>query len=84
MKLYATTTSERGKPATKGGNEYIDIIITDVNRKELYNISIIPDPQGHIVIWHHGKYAMMQKKHGGGYYIKYEEIMETYNKLKNK
>jgi hypothetical protein len=25
MKLYATTTSERGKPATKGGNDFIKV-----------------------------------------------------------
>ena len=27
MKLYLTATSERGKPATNGGNEYLDIEI---------------------------------------------------------
>lgn len=27
MKLYATITSERGKPATKGGNDFIRIAL---------------------------------------------------------
>ena len=36
--LLSTTTSERGKPATKGGNDYIKIIFTDKNHKEVYQV----------------------------------------------
>lgn len=31
MKLYATTTSERGKPSGKGGNTQLDIQLTVSN-----------------------------------------------------
>ena len=37
MKLYATTTSERGKPTGKGGNKRIEILLTidPIERKEI-------------------------------------------------
>lgn len=37
MKLYATVTSERGKPATKGGNSEIVVNLT-VGKREIANI----------------------------------------------
>lgn len=33
MKLYATTTSERGKSVAKGGNEFIEIELKAFDRK---------------------------------------------------
>jgi len=38
MKLYATTTSERGKESKKGANKYMNIEIT-LNRDTIYYIS---------------------------------------------
>ena len=38
MKLYATTTSERGKESKKGANRYMNIEIT-LNRDTIYYIS---------------------------------------------
>jgi hypothetical protein len=43
MKLYATTTSERGKDANKGGNEYLKIIIRDEAKRCVAYITIKPD-----------------------------------------
>ena len=38
MKLYATTTSERGKPVSKSGNESIVINLTE-NRENRFEIT---------------------------------------------
>jgi hypothetical protein len=38
MKLYATTTSERGKPSEKAGNDYINITLTE-NRENRFEIT---------------------------------------------
>jgi len=40
MKLYATTTSERGKDANKGGNERIDIGLLGENKQKLGVIAL--------------------------------------------
>jgi hypothetical protein len=42
MKLYATTTSERGKPSEKAGNDYINITLTE-NRRQKFDISFKGD-----------------------------------------
>ena len=43
MKLYATTTSERGKPATKGANEYLNIDINVHTKEPSYRVRVIND-----------------------------------------
>ena len=40
MKLFTTITSERGKPVTKSGNEFINMEIQDENREVIYNFKI--------------------------------------------
>ena len=42
MKLYATVTSERGKPATKGGNDYIHVTL-NVGTQPTYFIGLWPN-----------------------------------------
>jgi hypothetical protein len=37
MKLYATTTSEKGKPATKGAQEWLEIEL-EAGREKTYRI----------------------------------------------
>lgn len=40
MKLFLTATSERGKPVTKSGNDYINMEIIDENREKIADITI--------------------------------------------
>ena len=40
MKLYAPTTSERGKPVTKSGNEYLICEVLDENQSKLITLQI--------------------------------------------
>lgn len=42
MKLHLTATSERGKPVTKSGNEFINIDFSNENRECLYRIHHTP------------------------------------------
>ena len=39
MKLFTTITSERGKPVTKSGNEYVEVKILNENRDTIAIIS---------------------------------------------
>lgn len=43
MKLYATTTSERGKPVNKSGNIYLNIDININSKEPSYRLRIIDD-----------------------------------------
>lgn len=43
MKLFTTITSERGKPVTKSGNEYIEIDINIEARQPTHRIRIMND-----------------------------------------
>ena len=45
MKLYLTATSERGKPATKGGQKYLEIEIMDENGV-LICVEVKPEAEG--------------------------------------
>ena len=40
MRLFTTITSERGKPVTKSGNEYIDIEVQNEHRTKIASIRI--------------------------------------------
>lgn len=40
MNLHLTTESERGKPVTKSGNDFISIIIKGHNRKNILELKI--------------------------------------------
>ncbi len=42
MKLYATTTSERASKG-QGGNEFLEIVITDKDKNTIIKLLIIPD-----------------------------------------
>lgn len=42
MKLYATIESERGKPVSKSGNDYLAIELRGDNRRLLGHITITP------------------------------------------
>jgi hypothetical protein len=66
MKLYATTTSERASKG-QGGNDYIDIIITDEKQNVIKTLFICPDIEGHIIV--SDGFGFLLKKHGGGYEI---------------
>lgn len=82
MKLYATTTSERGKPAHKGGNEYVTTRIADENDRAVYHITIMPHYEGHLIIEHHNSSAGVQKRHGGGYFVPYDEALDMFEKIR--
>lgn len=50
MKLYATTTSERGKSVGKGGNEYLEILVNVIDRKApVYRILIQNNRQNDLI-----------------------------------
>ena len=40
MKLFATIQSERGKEVTKSGNDFINIVIYDKDRRIIYKMII--------------------------------------------
>lgn len=40
MLIHATTTSERGKPTYKSGNEYLEIEIKNENRQNILELKI--------------------------------------------
>ena len=40
MLLHTTITSERGKPVTKSGNEYINVSILNDKREEIFNLTL--------------------------------------------
>ena len=40
MKLFLTATSERGKPITKSGNDWLKIEVVDENRKVIFSKTI--------------------------------------------
>jgi len=42
MKLYATIKSEKGKAEGKGGQDYLDIEITNINKKVVAKINVKP------------------------------------------
>lgn len=42
MKLYSTVKSEKGKAEGKGGQEYLDIEILNINQKTVAKINITP------------------------------------------
>lgn len=42
MKLYTTTTSDKGKAVNKGGNEFIHVIINDEDRENILSIHVEP------------------------------------------
>lgn len=78
MKLYCTVASER---ATKGqgGNKFISIDIGDENKEIIRSMSILPHDEGFLILWHSGgdsSLAMVQKRHGGGYYVDYKESLK--------
>lgn len=84
MKLYATVTSER---ATKGqgGNKFLSIDIRDEKKEIIRSMSILPHDEGFLILWHSGgdgSLAMVQKRHGGGYYVDYKESMELMEEAK--
>lgn len=41
MKLYATVTSERGKPATKGGNDFIRVVLQGGSAQKPIDIGVL-------------------------------------------
>lgn len=45
MKLHLTATSERGKPVTKSGNDYLDLDIRGENRNKIAKICITVEKQ---------------------------------------
>jgi len=49
MKLYATTTSERASKG-QGGNDYLQIEITDGEKNILGIINVMPKPDGAIAV----------------------------------
>lgn len=70
MKLGATITSERGKPVTKTGNEYINISITDDNNEVIGEVVLqrSTDGLGDIIYqrtwFREGIYTWNEKKNG--------------------
>lgn len=81
MILYAKTTSERASKG-QGGNEYIEVQITDKNQKEIYNLVLIPHPEGFLVI--DNKKARIMKRQGGGYDIDSDQAIRSFEEIKAK
>ena len=50
MKLYATTTSERGKTVSKSGDEYLEIEIYNETRKKVAEIKITSEKMDGYII----------------------------------
>jgi hypothetical protein len=44
MKLFLTATSERGKPITKSGNDWLKIEVIDENRQTIFTKTLRPKP----------------------------------------
>ena len=40
MKLHAKITSERGKPVTKSGNEYLEVLVNNEQRENVYMFTV--------------------------------------------
>ena len=50
MKLYTTIASERGKTASKSGDEYLEMEIYNETRKKVAEIKITPEKmEGYII-----------------------------------
>ena len=81
MKLYATTTSERASKG-QGGNDFIEIQITDENEKAIYSLIVMPHDEGHLIIENLNAYV--QKRHGGGYEVDSNEAFKKFVELKGK
>lgn len=64
MNLHLTAISERGKPVTKSGNDYIDITINDENREAVGRIflQITFDNLPIIALWSKTKVFDFQEK----------------------
>lgn len=66
MKLYATTTSERASKG-QGGNDFLEINITDENGRNIYHLSILPLFNGDVAFLPSDSTPYFIKKQGGGY-----------------
>lgn len=80
MKLYATTNSERASKG-QGGNDYIEVQITDENKKGIYSLIIMPHKEGHLILENLSAYV--QKRQGGGYKVDSNEAFIRFVKLKS-
>ena len=83
MKLYATTTSERASKG-QGGNEYLETVILNTEQKPIYHFIVIPDPEGYLFIKPLEQCAGIQKHHGGGYFVPFQDAMNRFIELKSK
>lgn len=81
MKLYAKTISERASKG-QGGNEYIEVQITDENEKGIYSLIIMPHQEGYLIL--DNFHAFVQKRHGGGYEVDSNEAFLAFVKAKAK
>lgn len=43
MKLHLTATSERGKPVSKSGNDFVEVSIMDENRQKIVKLLVAID-----------------------------------------
>lgn len=66
MKLYATTTSERASKG-QGGNEYLEINIQDENKRNIFNLAVLPISNGDVAFLPSNSKPYFIKKQGGGY-----------------
>ena len=68
MKLYATTTSERGRKVEKGGNEYIETLYNLTRRdKAQFRVRVINDEQMGMI------YFCVENSFFGSWRVTYEE-----------
>ena len=49
MKLHTTITSERGKPVTKSGNEYIEIIVQGENHTNILELKLVANESNYTI-----------------------------------
>ena len=86
MKLYAKTTSERASKG-QGGNEFIEINITNEDKKNIYTLSVLPLPNGEVAFIPSDSTPYFIKKHGGGYLAdknQHQELVKMLTKRKAK
>lgn len=73
MKLYTTTTSERGKPVNKGGNDYIESLYYITDRLQPnYRVRVIDDSEAIGQV-----YFSVQCYFFGKWHEKYSEVIHV-------
>jgi len=58
MKLFLTATSERGKPITKSGNDWLKIEVIDENREVIFTKTLKPKKDDYSIPYRDDTYGV--------------------------